>query len=216
MDAQRRLGARGLLVGVPRRGFLIAMNGEADAKKVQAFAAVLVSQFQSGESAPITPIALAVKDGRIVATLEIVAEALVPPHTMAPAPGGAETDDFDDEADMDADADPEAPYVTVMVVKNDAGLDDIMILAGGDHADSLARGVVNALAGSLTKYSGTPEFSGEIKVVILAMTPQPVRDELASLEPHLKGILADLGGQLSGRELRLSVTQQPGTSPFGA
>ena len=62
-EAQKTLRARGLLVGIPRRSMLFAMDGEAGVDRVAAFMAAILGQFQSQESAPITPALFAVQNG---------------------------------------------------------------------------------------------------------------------------------------------------------
>jgi hypothetical protein len=204
LEAQRKFGAPGLFVGIPRRSFLIVTAVDTNAEKVSAFGAVAATQFQSGESAPITPTLFTTKNGQIVGTLDAVARAIVPPEKMTGA--SAEPGDGDDDGDHEAAAD--EPYVSGMVVADKAGNEELVIMAGGDDAEKLAQALVNALAGSMSRHMASPKFSGRIKVVILGMTPPDVKAQMPSVEQHLNGILAEVGGKHPDRPLSLTMEYQ--------
>jgi hypothetical protein len=205
LEAQRKLGASGLFVGVPRRGFLIVTAVDTNVEKIRAFGAVAATQFQSGESAPITPTLFTTKNGHIVGTLDVVAQAIVPPERMSGVTAGV--GDVDDD-DGDDEAAAGEPYVSGMVVADKAGNEEIVIMAGGDDAEKLAQALVNALASSLSRHLGSPKFSGRVKVVVLGMTPPDVKAQMPSVEQHLKGILAEVGGKNEGRPLTLTMEYQ--------
>jgi hypothetical protein len=205
LEAQRKLGAPGLFVGIPRRSFLVVTAVDTNVEKVQAFGVVAATQFQSGESAPITPALFTTRNGQIVGTLDAVAKALVPPEKMTGAsaePGETADDGDDDEAAEDE------PYVSGMVVADKAGNEELVIMAGGDDSEKLARALVNALASSMSRHMASPKFSGRIKVVILGMTPPDVKAQMPSVEQHLKGILAEVGGKHPDRPLSLTMEYQ--------
>jgi hypothetical protein len=82
LDAQRRLDAAGLLVGIPRRGFLVATALDNNVERVHTFGAVAATQFQEAESDPISPALFTTRGGRIAGLVDIVARAVVPPSRM--------------------------------------------------------------------------------------------------------------------------------------
>jgi hypothetical protein len=83
LEAQRGLDASGLLVGIPRRGFLVVTALDTNVERVHTFGAVAATQFQSGESAAVSPALFTVKNGQIVGVVDVVARAVVPPERMA-------------------------------------------------------------------------------------------------------------------------------------
>jgi len=83
LEAQRALDAAGLLVAIPRRGFLVVTALDANVERVHTFGAVAATQFQSGESEPITPALFTVRNGQVVGAVDVVARAVVPPELMA-------------------------------------------------------------------------------------------------------------------------------------
>ena len=184
MRGHATLRAPVLAVGVPRRGVIMATNFDQAKDKLAAFAAAVVGQYRRGESAPICPNLLVVKDGKIVGAVD----ASVP---APPQPAEEDTDGSD---------------VTTIVARNDAGGHGLHILIGGDDFDRLSRDAVNALADGLSKHGSTPGFSGLVKVVILAHTPEHVTKELPRLEAHLRAVAAE--ARLPKLELRLE--QQAG------
>jgi uncharacterized protein YtpQ (UPF0354 family) len=84
LEAQGALDASGLLVAVPRRGFLAVTALDTNVERVHTFGAVAATQFQGGESAPITPALFTVRNGQITGAVDVVARAVVPPEQMAP------------------------------------------------------------------------------------------------------------------------------------
>ena len=71
----------GLLVGVPRRGLLMAMDADRPRAMHMAFAAMVQGQFRRSESPPISPHVFLVKRGHFIATL--VGDAPSPPRPSA-------------------------------------------------------------------------------------------------------------------------------------
>ena len=209
-QAQRTLGARGLLVGIPRRGILMATNGEQDADLVTGFGGAVAGQFSRGETAIISPMLFAVKDGAIVGIIEAVADVVVPDGEPRGALGeGEQKEDADDERDEEDDeevGDPDEPYITTMVVRNDRGTADVVIMAGGQDADRLAQGIEAAFMGVIKEHAARPEFSGHIQIVVLGMTPPPARKRIPKLLEHFRGICSELSAH--GTKFRVSLTYQ--------
>ena len=89
LEAQRALEAPGLLVAIPRRGFLVATALDTNVERVHTFGAIAATQFQGGESAPITPALFTTRNGQLVGVVDVVARAIVPPEAMSAvrAPG---------------------------------------------------------------------------------------------------------------------------------
>lgn len=88
-EAQRRLKARGVLVGVPRRGLLLAASFDLDRQQSEVFSSIVAAEFSGGESAPISPMLFEVEAGAIVAALETAPGT----GTSAPAPAPARAAD---------------------------------------------------------------------------------------------------------------------------
>jgi uncharacterized protein YtpQ (UPF0354 family) len=84
LEAQGALNAAGLLVAVPRRGFLAVTALDTNVERVHTFGAVAATQFQGGESAPVTPALFTVRNGQITGAVDVVARAVVPPEQMVP------------------------------------------------------------------------------------------------------------------------------------
>ena len=84
LEAQGALNASGLLVAVPRRGFLAVTALDTNVERVHTFGAVAATQFQGGESAPVTPALFTVRNGQITGAVDVVARAVVPPEQMVP------------------------------------------------------------------------------------------------------------------------------------
>lgn len=175
-EAQKTLKARLLAVGIPRRGLLIATAGEQDRQRLGAFAAAVSAQYHREESPPITPAVFAVQDGKIVGML-LGGEEL--------GREGAE------RAVRESSESPDAPYVSTMVVADEAsGLEQVHVCVGGSSLERVAGALQETFQGALQQHLGRAEFGGEIRVVVLAgMTPEAVRGKLKDLEAHLRGFL---------------------------
>jgi hypothetical protein len=102
-QAQRTLKTHGLFVGVPRRGLLMAAAAGQDQQMIAAFGAAVAGQFSRGETAVISPMLFAMKDGAIVGVLETVAEAMVPDGKPTGAP--------EDRDEHEGEGDPNEPFV---------------------------------------------------------------------------------------------------------
>jgi hypothetical protein len=203
-EAQTRLKARGLLVGIPRRGLLVVTDGEGGVDRISPFVTMVSMQYHRAES-PIGPALFAVKDGAIVGIVEAGAEA------GKPTSRDADDEDGDDEDVDEEQEDAGAPYITMLVVEDSPGVERIEICAGGEDFERLSSGIVSALAGALTRHGSRPGFGGEIRVVILGYTPAAVRKELPRLKAHLEGILAETS--IAGRTLRVSIKEQESSWP---
>jgi uncharacterized protein YtpQ (UPF0354 family) len=75
-EAQRKLGTDAILVGVPRRGLILAAPLQTDTAVVLGFAGVVFGQFSRGESAPVSPMLFGVADGAILGFEESIAATL--------------------------------------------------------------------------------------------------------------------------------------------
>jgi hypothetical protein len=204
-EAQRILKAPGLLVGVPRRGFLMAtVVGEKDHRLLLAFGAGVAGQYSRGESALISPMLFAMKDGRIVAIIEDIADAIVPDGEPKGAPKGAPGDEDDEDEE---EGDPGEPYVSAMVTRNDRGTEDVHLMAGGPDGDRLAKAIEVGFQGLLKEHARRPEFSGHIQIVVLGNTPVSERKNIPSLLEHLRGICNDLS-KGNDKRYRVSLTYQ--------
>jgi len=84
-----RLGASLLMVGIPRRGLLMAMRARAETSLIQRFLYVCEKQFRRGDFEPISPTPLLVRDGKIAgfAWEEDIRAALSAERTSKPQRG---------------------------------------------------------------------------------------------------------------------------------
>ncbi len=169
-EAEKRLRARGLLVGVPRRGLLLAMDGEAGVERGTPFVVLVMKQFQAMETAPISPLVFGVKDGEIVGVVNA-------------------------EADAEPEEDGEGADVRVLMVREegDGAGESAHVIVTHDDFDAVARATVRALAQVLSENGGRPEFSRKVRFVIPSRTPEAIEEEVRSLETHLQGIVAEIG-----------------------
>lgn len=198
-EAQRELQAPGLLVGIPRRGLLLATSVEQDEELVAAFGAVVAGEFSRAETAIISPMMFALKDGAIVGIIEAVADAVVP-------------DGEPKAADEENPDDPNAPYITAVSTRNEQGTEDVHLMAGGQDGMRLAKGIASAFMGLLKSHAPNQEFSGHIQIVVLGMTPPEARTHLPAVLEHLQGVCAELSK--GPRQYRASLTYQRDTAGF--
>ena len=200
LEAQRQLGASGLLVGIPRRGFMMATGLEQDQQLHSAFSSVVAGEFSRGESAVISPMVFIVTDGAIVAFSETMAEVMA---KRAEEEAGDEPED-----------DPLAPYIGGMVTKNAQGTQDVHIMAGGEDGDRLVRGIEEAFHQVLKEHLANKEFSGNIRIVVFGYTPLAAQAGLASMLEHLRGIVSEmLGHGVTPIHIELEIQKD---SPFGS
>jgi hypothetical protein len=194
-QAQRTLKAPGLFVGVPRRGLLMAAAAGQDQQMIAAFGAAVAGQFSRGESAVISPMLFAMKDGAIIGILETVAEAIVPDAE----PKGAPEDE--------REGDPNEPFVSAIVTSNDRGTEDVHLMAGGGDGERLATAIESGFMALLKEHMARPVFSGHIQIVVLGMTPPAARKPIPKLVEHLRGICNDIS-QDSTKRYRVTLTFQ--------
>jgi hypothetical protein len=199
-QAQRTLRARGLLVGIPRRGRLFCINGELAPHAIEAFGILVAQEFTAGESAVISPMLFAMKDGAIVAIVESVADAYLP-----------ELQKEQEEAGEDENA----SYVMSVVLGNDEGTEDVQLMIGGLDGARLARDLQNAFLGVLQKHIPRKEFSGKIEVVVLAHTPDEAKVHLEKVIAHVQGYCVGMATHHDA-PLRVSLEYQKSNFPFPA
>jgi hypothetical protein len=196
-EAQRKFKTHGLFVGVPRRGLLMVTAAGQDDQMIAAFGAAVAGQFSRGETAPISPMLFAIKDGAIVGILEAIANAVVPEE----APKGT-TEESEEETN-----DPNAPFVSAIVTRNDRGTEDVHLLAGGEDGERLAKAIETGFKSLLTEHMARTEFSGHVQIVVLGMTPPAARKRIPQVLEHLRGICNEIsrGGE---RRYRVTLTFQ--------
>lgn len=190
-QAQRLLKAPGLLVGIPRRGLLMATT-VADSGIVKAFGVAAAAEFSRAETAPISPMLFALKDGAIVGIVETLADALVP-HGE---PKGAEQ----------AEDDPNAPRLSVLITRNDRGTEDVHLMAGGEDGLRLAKGIESAFMQLMKEHAARKEFSGHIQIVVLGTIPPSVRTHIGSVLAHLRGVCSEIS--TGERQYRVTLTYE--------
>jgi uncharacterized protein YtpQ (UPF0354 family) len=74
-EAQRLLNAESILVGIPRRGVLMAINGKPPGLAFINFSGNVATLYKGGESAPITPLAFMMKDGEFTGLVRFTIDA---------------------------------------------------------------------------------------------------------------------------------------------
>ena len=198
-QAQRRLRTQGLFVGVPRRGLLMVTAGEQEQEMIVAFGAAVAGQFSRGETAVISPMLVAMKDGEIVGILETIAEAVVPDGEPQGAPEEENEEENEDE--------PNSPFVSALVVRNDRGTEDVHLMAGGEDGGRLAKAIESGFMSLLTQHMARTEFSGHIQIVVLAMTPPAARKQIPDVVEHLRGVCNEVSRE-GGRRYRVTLVFQ--------
>ena len=211
-EAQRRLGSSGLLVGIPRRGLMMATRVDQDEQLIMAFGGVVAGEFSRGESAVISPMIFALKDGAIVALVEAMADAMG--DQDAGDDSGDDADDDDDDDDDEAEDDPLAPYVSAIVARNKQGTQDVHIMAGGQDGDRLVRGIEDAFHQLLKEHLNNKEFGGYFRIIVFGFTPVAAREGLPGMVEHLRGIVSDMQGHgVPPMRIELEIQQD---DPFAA
>jgi hypothetical protein len=179
-QAQRMVKAPGLFVGVPRRGLLMATAAGQDQQMIAAFGAAVAGQFSRGETAVISPMLFAMKDGAIIGILEAMAEAIVPDGEPKGAPEGEEEDE--------GEGDPNEPMVSAFVTSNDRGTEDVHLLVAGPDGERLAQAIEGGFMSLLKEHMAREAFSGHIQVVVIANTPPAARTHISNVIEHLRGV----------------------------
>lgn len=191
-EAHGKLRAEVLAVGIPRRGFLLAISGQEPPERLTGFAGMVSAQYHREESPPITPAVFAVIDGKLAGMLQ----------------GGEESDAADE--DDEGDEDESGVYIQGIVTENQEGQEEVSICVGGEDTEQLGHAIQAAFEQTLSKHVPRREFGGRIQVVLLqGMVPEPVKRHLRSLEAHLQGVLAEAKIEtVSGRPVRVSFVEQ--------
>jgi hypothetical protein len=152
---------------------------------------MIALQHFRGESAPISPAAFTLRDGKIVGILDAGVEA------------GRARAKVEDEAAGAGEGDGE-PYVSGMAVKGEHGL-DLVIVAVGDDFSPVAAAIQSFFLQMLNKYLPEPEFSGRFEVVLPETTPEGVWRQMPALEQHLQAAVKRPGVTTrSGRPVTIS------------
>jgi HEAT repeat protein/uncharacterized protein YtpQ (UPF0354 family) len=177
-EAQRQLSTHMLLVGIPRRGLMLAIDGTQTQGVLESFANMISVQYHRADTAPITPMCFAIADGKIIGMLkggEEVGKAIVQ----------AERKNAGDE-----------PYVSSLVATQGAtGQEAAYIMAGGPNIEKLSRGIEQAFHQVLQGAATRDRFNGQVHIVIMPdITPHTpeVRSTLAALREHLEHVACDL------------------------
>jgi hypothetical protein len=193
--AQKQLKIDLLAVGIPRRGFLMAIDGRQSMAILGAFAGAVSAQYHRGDSPPITPAVFAVVDGKVVGLLQ----------------GG---EDLGREAAPSEDEEEQDFYIQGLVLTDKAtGLESVHICAGGANVETLGQAIEQAFRQVIATHLARAEFGGEIRVVILTeMTPPEVRMEMPSLEAHLQGVAREAGFRTAaGRPVNVRFEEHTGS-----
>ena len=193
-EAQRKLGAEAILVGVPRRGVILATPFQTDTAFVVGFGGVVFGQFSRGESAPVSPMLFVVADGAILGFEESIAAKLAEKNAAAGDDDEDDDDDDDEDDDEDDEDDSGAPYVNAMTSKNAEGKLEVHIMGGGEDGDRLARAFEDAFHQMVRKYKDNPDFSRRIKIIVFGYTPAAAQEPVPKMVEHLRGVVGDMQG----------------------
>jgi len=192
-EVQVRLNAKGLAVGIPRRGVLIVTDAQQPMDKLGPFAGAVSTQYHRGDTAPITPAVFAVVDGQIVGMLQ----------------GGEDLGTSGVEEEQRAkDA---KVYLERLVVREPGnGLSEVHICAGGSDPEALAEAIESAFLETLRHQLPSSEFGGEIRLVLeTTLTPENLRRQMPSLVAHLQGVVDEAKARTQqGRAVRVSLEER--------
>jgi hypothetical protein len=187
----------------------MATRADEDAKLVLAFSLVVKEQFARAESAPVSPQLFVVKDGAIAAMLDdFTGDVRVERVDSAPA---AVPDAKADDTQGDDD---DVPFVSTIVARNDGGLEDVQLLAGGPNGARLAKAIETAFRDLIVEHLARAEFSGHVQIVVLEMTPRSERKYIPPLLEKLRATCSVLSSQ--GTPCRVSLTYQTSSLPAPA
>jgi hypothetical protein len=172
-EGQRRLGAKMLAVGIPRRGMLMAFDGASSKDNLQRFCAAVAGQFHRGETPSITTTVFAVDDGKIIGHLD---------------DGG-----FSDQVKAVIDEESAEDSLYVQAITFDKGAEKrALICAGGEPLDRLEAQIRHELASLVQKYGSATR--AEI-AIIPDLTPRTADVDawLPKLATGLTGLAGELG-----------------------
>jgi hypothetical protein len=175
IDGAKMLKCKRIIVGVPSRGTLLATSGDQSMKMLSHFAGIVSVQYHQTRTAPISPLAFVIEEGKIIGLLkggEEIGKAI-----PAPKP----SDDL---------------YINVLSAKKEeTGQQMRVIAAGSKDLDELSDAITSAFNQTLADCLGDEEFDGEIRVLILdTLTPDTpeLRATIDTLQEKLSGIAADI------------------------
>jgi uncharacterized protein YtpQ (UPF0354 family) len=198
-DVQRRLKAKELLVGIPRRGIIFATSADQDQQVATVFAGLVAMQYLQEETPAISPMLFVVKDGVIVGILESIADEAL-----------AKLVDRQTQEQPEED-DPSAPYITAVVARNNRGTEDVHLCAGGPDGMRLANGIEAAFKNVLKQHMQRDAFSGHIQIVVLENTPPAERKHVQAVLEYLRGIYSEIAK--GDARYRVTLTyQEPDTA----
>ncbi len=108
--------------------------------------------------------------------------------------------------------DANAPYMSVVTLRNDQGTEDVQLMIGGEDAAQIANGVQRGVHHILQQHLTRKEFSGNIEVVVLGYTPDEAKVHLPEVMAQLQGYCDDLSKKFD-KQLRLSLEHQKSSWP---
>jgi hypothetical protein len=173
-EAQSKLGAKMLAVGIPRRGMLMACDGAASKDNLARFCAAAAGQYHRAEAPPITTTIFAVVDGTLVGCLE---------------DGGVARNV---KTQLESDPEEADPiYIQSMTFDND-GSRRAVIVAGGEPLDLLEARIRRELASLVRKYGA--ELRPEVAIVP-DLTPKTSELDawMPAVATRLTGLASELG-----------------------
>jgi hypothetical protein len=172
-EAQTKLGAKMLAVGIPRRGMLMACDGAASKDNLARFSAAAAGQFHRAETPPITTTIFAVADGKLIGCLQDNGIARNVKSRLESDPEEAEQ-----------------IYIQSMTFDTD-GSRRAVIVAGGEPLDLLEARIRRELASLVRKYGAA--LRAEVAIVP-DLTPKT--SELDAWMPAVATRLTGLAGEL--------------------
>jgi hypothetical protein len=183
-----------LLVGVPRRGLMVALDARLPETALAQFGMYVSVEYYEAQTAPISPLPFLVDDGRLVGLMHGHEEA---------GRAVAEQQRAQDEARSDlvmqglwARSDPASDAETLIVIAGSADL---------DRLDDALRGAFPQLLSNCLHHD---PFGGEIRVIIhdqLTPDSDDLRARMITWSDKFNGIAADLVAIGERDPIRVSV-----------
>lgn len=179
-EAQERLGADFLCVGIPTRGGMMMIPGhEGEGASIAAFHAAVAGFHYEGRDAPISPRVYAARDGEIAGYLE----------------GGDAVERRAKERVAGGSADQGRPLSVIKARKNEPDGDTLMLVFVGDDPDATLDQLQFVVRESTQELNGDETLSGRIVAQINLFGRNP--RELPTLEAKAADLQAFLNRQLT-------------------
>jgi hypothetical protein len=189
---QTELNAQMIVVGIPRRGVLVAADGVQPPDVLGPFLAMVSAQYFTGETQPISPLVFGVVDGRIVGMVK-----------------GGEEAGKQIAAEVQAERDKEIFASATMITDPETGLESAEIVLGSRDIVSLMHIIRSVFLQVSQEHITRETFSGEIRFVILGvMTPNTLelQQAIIAMQQMISGVIEESGlVTVTGNPVQVSI-----------